>query len=52
MNFVKFEITYIYKSAIIFTVDEDHNYIIPTKMINSIEDMQIWEKSEAYFVRK
>ncbi|KAJ8934100.1 hypothetical protein NQ318_010883 [Aromia moschata] len=31
------------------TVDEDHVFITPVKLIKTIEDMQQWDKSEAYF---
>ncbi|PNF39426.1 Serine/threonine-protein phosphatase 2A activator [Cryptotermes secundus] len=30
-------------------VSEDHEYLVPKRAITSVEDMQIWEKSEAYF---
>ncbi|XP_067001154.2 serine/threonine-protein phosphatase 2A activator [Anabrus simplex] len=29
-------------------VPEDHEYVIPRKEVTSMEDMQMWEKSEAY----
>jgi hypothetical protein len=37
-------------SRICFTVSEDHEYIVPRRAVTCVEDMNIWEKSEAYFV--
>ncbi|KAJ9576961.1 hypothetical protein L9F63_006487 [Diploptera punctata] len=31
------------------TVPEDHEYITPVRAVYSVDDMPIWEKSEAYF---
>lgn len=33
-----------------FSVDEDHQYTVPIKMIKTQIDMPLWEKSEAYLV--
>ncbi|XP_069687533.1 serine/threonine-protein phosphatase 2A activator-like [Periplaneta americana] len=30
-------------------VPEDHEYVLPKRAVLNVEDMQIWEKSEAYF---
>ncbi|KAF2880365.1 hypothetical protein ILUMI_25812 [Ignelater luminosus] len=30
-------------------VDEDHEYVVPTKGVKVPDDMRLWEKSEAYF---
>ncbi|GJQ84146.1 putative PPIases [Trypoxylus dichotomus] len=32
-----------------FVVDEDHEYTTPAKCVKTPQDMQLWEKSEAYF---
>jgi hypothetical protein len=37
-------------SSLCFTVSADHEYMVPKRAVTSVEDMQIWEKSEAYFV--
>ncbi|XP_071052616.1 serine/threonine-protein phosphatase 2A activator-like [Onthophagus taurus] len=32
-----------------FIVDEDHQYQTPSKCVKTQQDMQLWEKSEAYY---
>ncbi|KAK9685173.1 Phosphotyrosyl phosphate activator (PTPA) protein [Popillia japonica] len=32
-----------------FVVDADHEYTTPAKCVKTPQDMQLWEKSEAYF---
>lgn len=43
-------VLFISDSCVSFTVSEDHEYLVPKRGITSVEDMQIWEKSEAYYV--
>lgn len=31
-------------------VTEDHVFLSPAKLVKTVEDMQLWDKSEAYFV--
>jgi len=36
---------------ILFSVPDDHDYVVPRKMVVNMGDMASWTKSEAYHVK-
>jgi hypothetical protein len=36
--------------CVYLSVSADHDYLIPKRAVTTVEGMQIWEKSEAYYV--